>query len=60
MYAFSCKTSKVMGQLLVRKVNPDPNAPPYASLGEKYFSDWIGFGNIFLTQLPAGTYEIFL
>jgi hypothetical protein len=29
-------------------------------LGEKYFSDWIGFGNIILEKLPAGNYEIFI
>lgn len=46
MYAFNCKSSKVMAQLLVRLVNPDPNGVPFRSLGEKYFSDWIGFGHI--------------
>jgi hypothetical protein len=29
-------------------------------LGEKYFSDWIGFGHILLKDLPPSTYEIFI
>ena len=29
-------------------------------LAEKYFSDWIGFGHVYLSDLPAGEYEIYL
>jgi hypothetical protein len=59
MYAFGCKTSKVMAQLLVRKHSPDPKVS-HPTLGEKYFSDWIGFGHTMLTDLPADTYEIWI
>lgn len=44
---------------MVRKVSPDP-LKPFPALGEKYFSDWIGFGNILLKKLPKGTYEVFI
>ena len=54
MYAHGCKTSKVMAQIMVRAVGSKE------ILGEKYFSDWIGFGHILLKDLPAGTYEIFV
>jgi len=47
MYGYGCKTSKVMSQLLVRKMSNDPNVT-YPTLGEKYYSDWIGFGHCFL------------
>lgn len=59
MYAFGCKTSKVMAQLLVRKHSSDPKVS-HPTLGEKYFSDWIGFGHTMLTDLPADTYEIWI
>jgi hypothetical protein len=47
MYAFGCKTEKVMAQLLVREVSRDKNKKN-PTLGEKYFSDWIGFGHVLL------------
>lgn len=59
MYAFGCKTSKVMAQLLVREYSSDPKMRN-PTLGEKYYSDWIGFGHVLLKNLPAGTYEIFM
>ena len=48
-----------MAQILVRQNSPDPKNP-YPTLGEKYFSDWIGFGHVILKDLKAGTYEIFV
>lgn len=59
MYPHGCKSSKVMAQLLVRKVNQDPDVKS-PTLGEKYYSDWIGTGHCFLQNLPAGIYEIFM
>ena len=59
MYAFGCKTSKVMAQILVRKHSKDPNVT-YPTLGEKFFSDWIGFGHTLLKDLPPDTYEIWI
>ena len=59
MYPNGCKTSKVMAQILVRQNSPDPSNP-FPTLGEKYFSDWIGFGHVILKALPAGDYEIFV
>ena len=47
MYAFGCKTEKVMAQLLVREVSRDKNKKS-PTLGEKYYSDWIGFGHVLL------------
>jgi len=32
----------------------------FPTLGEKYFSDWIGFGSILLKNLGPGQYEIFI
>ena len=60
MYAFGCKTSSVMAQLLVRKYQPDPTLPPNPTMGQKYFSDWIGFGHLLFQQVPPGQYEIFI
>jgi len=40
--------------MLVRKVGNT------TAIAEKYFSDWIGFGHVYLDNLPAGTYEIYL
>ena len=54
MYPYGCKSLKVMAQMLVRKVGTT------TPLAEKYFSDWIGFGHVFLADLPAGDYEIYL
>ena len=54
MYPYGCKTLKVMAQMLVRKVGSQK------TLAEKYFSDWIGFGHVYLTELPPGDYEIYL
>lgn len=54
MYPYGCKSLKVMAQMLVRKVDTKE------VLAEKYFSDWIGFGHIYLSNLPAGHYEIYL
>jgi len=47
MYSYGCKTAKVMAQILVREVSLDPNVPN-PTLKEKYFSDWIGFGHVYL------------
>jgi len=44
---------------LVRKVSTNPKVTN-PTLGEKYYSDWIGFGHVLLSNLPAGTYEIFI
>lgn len=52
--------NKVMAQLLVREVQSDLNLPSHAALGEKYYSDWIGFGVIHLRDLPPGHYEIYV
>lgn len=43
---------------MVREISK--NGKPNPTLGEKYFSDWIGFGHCFLQNLPAGDYEIFM
>ena len=59
MYPNGCKTNKVMAQILVRKNSPDPKNP-FPTLGEKYFSDWIGYGHVLLKDVPAGNYEIFV
>jgi len=59
MYPYGCKTSKIMGQILVRRVSKE-GQPPGVTLGEKYFSDWIGFGHTYLQNLPAGEYEVFI
>ena len=48
-----------MGQILVRRVSKE-GQPPGVTLGEKYFSDWIGFGHTYLQNLPAGEYEVFI
>jgi hypothetical protein len=59
MYAYGCKKSKVMAQLLVREVGSNSkNTKP--TLAEKYFSDWIGFGSVMLKSLPPSTYEVFI
>ena len=49
-----------MARLLVRQIQSDPNEPAHPTLGEKYYSDWLGFGNIHLKDLPAGDYEIWV
>jgi hypothetical protein len=54
MYPPGCKTLKVMAQMLCRKVGTT------TALGQKYFSDWVGFGFFKLSSLPAGNYEIYL
>lgn len=54
MYPPGCKTLKVMAQLLARKVGTT------TALGQKYFSDWVGFGFFKLEKLPPGDYEIYL
>ena len=59
MYPNGCKSNKVMAQILVRLNSPDPKNPN-PTLGEKYFSDWIGYGHVMLKDLPAGNYEIFV
>lgn len=48
-----------MAQILIRKISLDP-AVTNPTLGEKYFSDWIGFGHCFLQNLPPADYEIFV
>lgn len=40
--------------MLVRKVGTTE------AIAEKYFSDWIGFGHVYLTDLEPGKYEIYL
>lgn len=54
MYPYGCKSLKVMAQMLVRKVGTSE------ALAEKYFSDWIGFGHVYLSNLEPGDYEIYL
>ena len=54
MYPPGCKTQKVMAQILMRKVGTT------VALGQKYYSDWIGFGFFQLFQVPPGDYEIFV
>jgi hypothetical protein len=29
-------------------------------IAEKYFSDWIGYGHVYLEDLPPDTYEIYM
>lgn len=43
----------------MRKVSYDKNRKN-PTLGEKYYSDWIGFGHVLLKNLPAGEYEIYI
>lgn len=40
--------------MLARKVGTT------VSLGQKYFSDWVGFGYFQIKDLPPGDYEIYL
>jgi hypothetical protein len=47
-----------MAQFLVRKIST--SGTPNPTLGEKYFSDWIGFGTVVLKNLESGDYEIFI
>ena len=54
MYPPGCKTQKVMAQVLCRKVGTT------TAIGQKYFSDWIGFGYFPCKQLPPGDYEIYI
>jgi len=41
MYPTGCKSLKVMAQMVLRKKGSTEK------IGEKYFSDWIGFGHIY-------------
>jgi len=54
MYPYGCKDQKVMAQMLVRKVGSTEK------IAEKYFSDWIGFGHVFIEDVPPGKYEIYV
>lgn len=58
LYPFGCRKAKVMAQFLVRKIST--SGTPNPTLGEKYFSDWIGFGTVVLKNLESGDYEIFI
>jgi hypothetical protein len=42
---------------MVRKIQNELAGP---TLGEKFFSDWLGFGCIHLKDLPPGKYEIYV
>lgn len=48
-----------MTQILVREISTVPGVSN-PTLKEKYFSDWIGFGHLYLEDLAAGNYEIYL
>jgi len=40
--------------MLVREVGTT------TAISEKYFSDWIGYGHVYMSALPPGVYEIYL